>query len=92
MSHHRKFCELGGRPSGAQRTFPTKMSSLKNDAAELSKLKQAWREADAGISRGVKRQAEGLDSECLEVPLGEEVFMQINKNLRQHHSWVGILS
>ena len=31
----------------------------KDDAADLSKVKQAWREADANISHGVKRSAEG---------------------------------
>ena len=68
----------------------SKVETRKNDQSELAKLKQAWREADASFARGVKRQADGLEHEGLDDPLGEEVFKQINKNFRQHYNWLGI--
>jgi len=59
----------------------------KDDAADLSRLKQAWREADASITRGVKRTAEGLDAEGIDDPLQEQVFKAIIKSFRTFYSW-----
>ena len=51
----------------------------KDDTSDLVALKQAWREVDATISRGVKRASEGLDNEALDDPLQVEIFKGINK-------------
>ena len=59
----------------------------KDDAADLSRLKQAWREADASITRGVKRTAEGLDAEGIDDPLQEQVFKAIIKSFRTFYNW-----
>ena len=66
----------------------SKIESMKNNAADLARTKQAWREADATVSRGVKRAAEGLDNEALDDPLQEEIFKAINISFRTHYNWL----
>jgi hypothetical protein len=65
------------------------IASRKTNAADLAKVRQAWRQADASIARGVKRCAEGLDNEALDDPLQEEVFKAITKTFRQFYNWPG---
>ena len=65
----------------------SKIASMKDNAADLAKTKQAWREADATVSRGVKRAAEGLDNEALDDPLHDEIFKAINASFRQYYNW-----
>ena len=62
-------------------------TAKKGDAADLAKLKQAWREADAHITRGVKRTAEGLDAEGIDEPLQDEIFKAIVKSFRTFYNW-----
>ena len=60
----------------------------KDDTSDLVALKQAWREVDATISRGVKRASEGLDNEALDDPLQVEIFKGINKTFLIYYNWL----
>lgn len=53
--------------------------------AALAGLKQAWREADALISRGVKRGMEGLSEEALDDPLPHPVQTLMEKEFTDHY-------
>jgi hypothetical protein len=64
-----------------------KLTPSKGDLADLSNLKQAWRESDASITRGIKRNSEGLDSEALDDPLQQEVFKAIATTFRTTYNW-----
>ena len=46
---------------------------------ELAKLKQAWREAEGLVARGLKRAAEGVEEESLDEPLHVDVQRKIEK-------------
>jgi hypothetical protein len=62
-------------------------ASVKDDLAEGAKLKQAWREADAHIARGIKRANEGLSMEDLDDPLDPEVFAAVSVTFKTHYNW-----
>ena len=61
--------------------------TMKDNHSDLSKTKMAWREAEAQISRGVKRSAEGLDNEALDDPLQIEVFRSIKTTFKSCYNW-----
>jgi hypothetical protein len=45
----------------------------KDNIGELSKVKQAWREAESIVSRQLKRSADGIAEEVMDEPLPQEV-------------------
>lgn len=64
-----------------------KIPSVKDNVADLANTKMAWREADAQVSRGVKRAADGLESEAIDDPLQIEIFKAIKKTFKTCYNW-----
>ena len=58
-----------------------------SDVAQLARLKQAWREADAHATRGVKRAAEGLAESFVDEPLPPEVLADVQGVFLKAYSW-----
>ena len=62
----------------------TTITTKKN--VELAKLKQAWREAEGLVARGLKRATEGVEEESLDEPLHVDVQRKIEKEfLKCYH-------
>jgi len=70
-----------------ERFFITPIDVAKDDAAQKSRLKMAWRQADAICERALKRQAEGLTEECWDEPLDPEVVTGINEAFKKAYTW-----
>jgi hypothetical protein len=54
-------------------------------AVELSYLKQAWREAEGMVARGLKKTSEGIEEESLDEPLQVDVQKKIEKEFTRHY-------
>jgi hypothetical protein len=54
---------------------------------ELAKLKQAWREAEGLVARGLKRSAEGVEEESLDEPLHVDVQRNIEKEFTKYYKF-----
>ena len=61
--------------------------TMKDNRSDLSNTKMAWREAEAQVSRGVKRSSEGLDNEALDDPLRDEVFKAVKSSFKKFYNW-----
>ena len=53
--------------------FCQQVNTIKDQGDTISNLKQAWREAEATVQRGVKRMSEGMPDEAIDDPLRIEV-------------------
>ena len=62
-------------------------TALRDNLGQLARLKQAWREADAQVARGVRRSAEGLPDVAIDEPLGAEAQLQITEAFLKFYSW-----
>ena len=60
--------------------FFDKMKELEGKGDILANLKMAWREAEATVSRSLKRASDGLAEAALEDPLQQEVKSSLDKN------------
>jgi hypothetical protein len=67
-------------------------SLQKDSVSQLAKLKQAWREAEAHTSRGVRRSAEGLADEAIDEPLQAEVLESMLRTFGTYYNWPKISS
>ena len=54
---------------------------------QTSLMKQAWKEADAQVTKHLKRQAEGLPSEAIDEPLSDTVRTQVNDTFYAKYSF-----
>ena len=63
------------------------IAEVKNDRCALSALKQAWREAESVVARGVKRQAEGIPDEAVDDPLPDPMRDNLIKTFTMHYKW-----
>jgi uncharacterized membrane protein YgcG len=63
------------------------LTDLKGDPGQLARLKQAWRQADSNITRGIKRSSEGLPHEDLDAPLDDEVYKSRMLIFQQYYRW-----
>ena len=53
--------------------FADKVATVKDKGDQIANLKQCWREADAIVTRGLKRRADYAPEESLDEPLRQEV-------------------
>ncbi len=54
----------------------------------VSNLRQAWRQAEAGIERNLERTASGLPEENLDDPLRDEDQQSLLRELRQEYKYM----
>ena len=69
VKHFANFFETKG---DVQELF-LKGSKWKDDGTVVANVKQAWREAEAMVSRGLKRAADGLPEEAIDEPLRKPI-------------------
>ena len=62
-------------------------TTLKDDKPAFALLKQAWKEADATVTRGIKRMAEGLADTILDEALPDTTQTLINQNFVARYAW-----
>ena len=66
-------------------------AGLRTNSAQYASLKQAWRESESLVQRGLKRHSEGLSHESLDEPLAEKVQEQVEKSFSTLYFWVSSL-
>ena len=64
-----------------------KIPSHKDNQSQLALLKQAWREADALVTRQIARQSQGLAPEDLDEPLDPDVQKSYVSIFTAYHKW-----
>ena len=64
---------------GEVNTLFLSQTAHKDNGEYIANLKMAWREAEAAVSRSLKRAAEGMPEEALEDPLAHEVKISLDK-------------
>ena len=64
-------------------------SSLKDDEKKTAYalLKQAWKEADATVARGIRRMAEGLTDTVLDEALPDTTKNMIHETFQRRYAW-----
>ena len=60
---------------------------MKKNLQQVARVRNAWRQADLEISRGMKRKAEGLDDGDIDDPLPEEIFKDIVTKFQKSYDW-----
>ena len=63
------------------------IEAVKNDRVALGATKQAWREAEAQVARGIKRSAEGLAEEGQDDPLPDQTQKRIDRQFSDFYQW-----
>ena len=63
------------------------VQGLTTGRAQLGALKQAWREAEGIVARGLKRAAEGLSDEALDEPLQPDAQKALEKVFAETYRW-----
>ena len=58
--------------------------------AQTSRLRLAWRQADAITSRGIKRMAEGISEEPMDDPLDDAVHKDAIAKFKKAYGWVDL--
>ena len=78
--------------AGAIDTAPEVETKLLRGAAEelkevavVSRIKMAWRKAEADWDKAIKRGAEGLDAEVSDEPLAAEMQRRLLTSFQSHH-------
>ena len=61
-------------------------TKFKDSGANIANLKQAWREADSAVTRGLKRSAEGLPEENVDDPLRSAVEESLKSSFGGQHA------
>lgn len=75
--------------------FCQQVNTIKDEGDVVANLKQAWREAETTVQRGVKRLMEGLEDEAIDDPLRIEVAENLQKTWTKNHvaeppaAWMG---
>ena len=94
VRHLGNFCDtadqVGDRLVAASGLFVNDPSDKVGQRAynmQTSLMKQAWKEADAQVTKHLKRQAEGLPSEAIDEPLSDTVRTQVNDTFYAKYSF-----
>ena len=62
-------------------------TTKKDNVSQLACLKEAWREAEAQVNRGLRRAQEALPQEDLDSPLDSEEQRSVEQRFRALYSW-----
>ena len=65
-------------------------SPQKDSASQLSRLKMAWRQAEAVVEKGLKRTSEGLSEEAVDEPLDEATQLSVTSTFKQAYGWTSL--
>jgi hypothetical protein len=61
--------------------------SQKTSRSQIAAVKQAWREAEGIVSRGLKRSAEGLSEEALDEPLHSDLQRSLEATFEAYYKF-----
>ena len=62
-------------------------TTCKDDPSVLSRLKMAWRQAEAIVEHNLKRQSEGLQDEALDEPLDSGTQSSVQDTFKKRYGW-----
>ena len=83
----KRFANWCDAKSELEESLLAKVDGMTDDRSALAALKQSWREADALVTRSLKRGAEGLAEEAKDEPLPEAAQRSLEKSFTGHYHW-----
>ncbi len=70
--------------SALDEAFARHIASTKQDVSQAAKMRQAWREAEAQVSRSLKRMSDGMSTD---EPLQPELRQSLSRQFCSTYSW-----